>query len=126
MAVVGAWLALTLIIASVATAMPPLRVVCGEVETTVCEDTIAAARTRGLTRPHPLILSASVSAGPAWPAAIGHRATVTFELAGTPGSTTVKLFYDIGGHWGGVVDSGDGRAGRVVVHPGGTGAPPWP
>ena len=34
--------------------------------------------------------------------AVGHRATVTFDLLGVPGPTTVALYYDIGAHWGGV------------------------
>lgn len=104
--VVGAWLALTIILAWVATAVPPLRIECGDVETMVCEGTVTAAQTRGLARPHPLILGASVSRGPAWPTAMGHRATVAFDLAGVPGTTTIRLYYDMGGHWGGVTDKG--------------------
>ena len=57
----------------------------------------------GLPASHPLILSAYVEPGEAThPGESGHRATVTFDLLGVPGPTTVRLFYDVGGHWGGV------------------------
>lgn len=72
-------------------------------DTQVCHDTLSAAQTRGLATSHPLILSAYVEPGEATePGQSGHRATVTFDLLGVPGATTVRLFYDMGGHWGGV------------------------
>jgi len=34
-------------------------------------------------------------------------ATVTFELLGVPGPTSVNLYFDRGAHWGGESDRGD-------------------
>ena len=47
----------------------------------------------------PIICEGGPAAG-----ALGHRATVTFDLLGVPGTTSVRLFLDMGGHWGGDVD----------------------
>ena len=38
------------------------------------------------------------------PGRVGHRATVTFDLLGVPDQISVALYYDIGAHWGGVVN----------------------
>jgi hypothetical protein len=92
------------LLASLASAVAPLRVTCAPaLDGQVCQDTVTAARTRGLAATHPLILSAFVEPGEATdPGESGHRATVTFDLLGVPGPTTIRLFYDVGGHWGGV------------------------
>jgi len=67
---------------------------------------------RGLAAVHPLILEAHVEPGPAAaPQELGHKATVTFTMLGIPGPTTVKLFADVGAHWGGVTDRGAGELG---------------
>ena len=105
-ALAAAWLVLTVLVAAAASAVAPLRVECGELDPTECRATVVASQARGLAQFHPLVLGASVSAGPAWPHAIGQRASVTFDLAGVPGPTTVRLFSDIGGHWGGMADRG--------------------
>jgi hypothetical protein len=71
----------------------------------VRHETVVAALERGLAPLHPLILDASVEPGPASAATeLGHRATVTFAMLGVPGPTEVKLFVDVGGHWGGTPD----------------------
>ncbi len=87
-----------------ASAVKPLSVTCApELDAQVCQDTVAASLSRGLAPFHPLILSALVEPGEATgPGESGHRATVTYDLLGVPGPTTVRLFYDVGGHWGGV------------------------
>lgn len=72
----------------------------------VCHLTIDAALRRGLAPVHPLILAASVEAGPDHASQQGLRDVVTFRLLGVPGPTTVALHYDMGAHWGGVVDRG--------------------
>ena len=73
----------------------------------VCRDTVTAAMERGLAPFHPLVLGALVEPGEtAGTTENGHRATVSFDLLGVPGPTTVRLFYDIGGHWGGVPSRG--------------------
>ena len=66
-----------------------------------CRDVGDAALRRGLSGPHPLILAARVEPGPASSGTYGHRATVTYDLLGVPSATVVRLYYDIGGHWGG-------------------------
>ncbi len=92
------------LLASLASGLAPLRVTCAPaLDGQVCHDTVTAARTRGLAATHSLIVSAFVQPGEATdPGESGHRATVTFDLLGVPGPTTVRLFYDVGGHWGGV------------------------
>jgi hypothetical protein len=73
----------------------------------VRHETVVAALERGLAPLHPLILDASVEPGPASaPAELGQRATVTFVMLGVPGPTRVKLFVDVGAHWGGTPDRG--------------------
>jgi hypothetical protein len=70
-------------------------------------ETVYAALERGLSPLHPLILDAYVEPGPAdEPTELGHRATVTFTMLGIPGPTTVRLYVDVGAHWGGVTDRG--------------------
>jgi hypothetical protein len=73
----------------------------------VRHETVVAALERGLAPLHPLILDASVEPGPASAATeLGHRATVTFAMLGVPGPTQVRLFVDVGTHWGGTPDRG--------------------
>lgn len=90
------------------TAAPPLAVACSPaVAREVCRETIDAARARGLPPVHPLILGARVEPGAAsGEGELGHRATVTFDLLGVPGTTDVRLYFDIGAHWGGRADRG--------------------
>ena len=100
-----AFAALTGILAMLASAVPPLQITCATTLTDqVCHGTVTASLERGLAPFHPLILAAHVDPGSAGPTENGHRATVTFDLLGVPGPTTVRLFYDIGGHWGAVPD----------------------
>ena len=87
----------------------PSRITCavGRLAVQACHETVAAALERGLAPFHPLILAAHVEPGPAAdPSQYGLRASVTFDLLGVPGPTTVRLFYDIGAHWGGAPDRG--------------------
>lgn len=71
----------------------------------VCAETIDAALRKGMPAIHPLLLAAHAEPGPAArPDQSGHRATVTFKLLGTPGPVAVRLFFDAGGHWGGIPD----------------------
>ncbi|MBF6606537.1 MAG: hypothetical protein IVW53_13265 [Chloroflexi bacterium] len=100
---------LTAILAVSASVAQPLRITCaaGGVAGQACDETVTAALERGLAPFHPLILAAHVEPGPAAdPGQNGQRATVIFELLGIPGPTTVRLFSDVGGHWGGVPDRG--------------------
>jgi hypothetical protein len=85
--------------------VPPLRVDCptAGMSIDVCHDSVTASLDRGLPVPHPLILSAAVEPGPD-ASGNGHRATITYDLLGMPSPTVVRLYYDIGGHWGGVAD----------------------
>jgi hypothetical protein len=88
--------------------VPPLRIDCpgGGMTLEACHDTVNATLRRGLTVPHPLIVAAHVEAGPAGPTEMGHRATVTYDLLSMPFPTVIELYYDMGGHWGGVADHG--------------------
>ncbi|MEJ7695101.1 MAG: hypothetical protein WKF78_00165 [Candidatus Limnocylindrales bacterium] len=71
----------------------------------VCLETIDAALRRGLPTVHPLLLAAHAEPGTAANNdQFGHRATVTFDLAGPPGPVSVRLFFDAGAHWGGIPD----------------------
>ncbi len=100
---------LTAILAVSASVAHPLRITCaaGGVAGQACDETVTAALERGLAPFHPLILAAHVEPGPAAdPGQNGQRATVIFELLGVPGPTTIRLFSDVGGHWGGVPDRG--------------------
>jgi len=90
------------------TAFAPLARTCAA---TLSEELCAAAVTatlgRGLPLIHPVILAAHAEPGPAGAAGLGQTATVTFDLLGVPGSTSVRLYLDMGGHWGGAVDRND-------------------
>ena len=101
-------LLLVLLLAAGASSVAPLRVGCAPgLDAVVCERTVVAALERGLAPFHPLILSAFVEPGEVPRSGeVGHRATVTFDLLGVPGPTTVALYYDIGAHWGGVPSRG--------------------
>jgi hypothetical protein len=103
-ATVGGTLLLILLFALGASSIRPLRIGCAPgLDSQVCADTVTASLSRGLAPFHPLILSAYVEPGEVTGAGeSGHRATVTYDLLGVPGPTTVRLFYDVGGHWGGV------------------------
>lgn len=73
-----------------------------------CSETIVAALKKGMPRPHPLLLAAHAEPGPqSRNDQLGHRATVTFDILGVPSPTTVKLFLDIGGRWGGTASRSD-------------------
>lgn len=93
----------------VGTNAAPLSHSCADdLDVTACEGALGAVLRRGLPDLHPLILSAHVEAGPApGPEDLGHRATVAFDLLGVPGSTSIDLYYDRGGHWGGESDRAD-------------------
>ena len=99
-------LGLVALILATGALVPPLR----EMSATLLSpderhETVVAALERGLAPLHPLILDASVEPGPAGTAPeLGHRATVTFSMLGIPGPTRVKLFVDVGAHWGGTPD----------------------
>ena len=97
---------IVVIAAGAATALPLTTSCASSVSDQVCHDTVTAALQRGMPAFHPLILAAHVEPGPAALGQAGHRATVTFDLLGVPGATSVRLFSDIGGHWGGAVDRG--------------------
>lgn len=71
----------------------------------VCVETIDAALRKGLPAVHPLLLAAHAEPGPAArPDQFGHRATVTLTGLGVPGTIQVRMFFDAGGHWGGIAD----------------------
>lgn len=99
---------LAAVIVIVGTSAQPLRETCAAaLRGDVCQETVAAALERGLPQLHPLILAARVDPGPASASSeLGHRATVTFEMLGVPAPTRVKLFVDVGAHWGGSADRG--------------------
>lgn len=91
---------------AIGVAVRPVRQTCDPaLAADVCLETIDAAMRRGLARVHPLLLAAHAAPGPAAGAdQLGHRATVAFAVLGMPGPVSVKLFFDVGGHWGGVAD----------------------
>jgi len=91
------------------TSAAPISRPCAEgMDVAGCEEAVTAVMKRGLPALHPLILSAHVEPGSApGPQDLGHRATVTFELLGVPGPTSVNLYFDRGAHWGGESDRGD-------------------
>lgn len=100
---------LTVVLAIALAAMSPLASTCaaGPFTDQVCGETVTAALERGLAPFHPLILAAHVDPGEATtPGQSGHRATVSFDLLGVPGPTSVRLFYGVGGHWGGAPSRG--------------------
>jgi hypothetical protein len=98
---------------------PPLARTCAApIGETRCAETVTASLSRGLPRLHPLILAAHVEPGPAFSAgALGHRATVTFDLLGVPGATSVRLYLDMGGTWGGEVDRTDAELAVWAIVP---------
>lgn len=95
----------SVLLATILSSTAALHIACGPgLDTATCRATVTAALERGLARSHPLILGAAVAPGEVPEhGRTGHRATVTFDLLGVPGPTTVDLYYDIGAHWGGVV-----------------------
>ena len=100
------WLGLVALILGAGAVLPPIRETSAtSLSPEVRHETVAAALERGLAPLHPLILDASVEPGLASSAPeLGHRATVTFSMLGVPGPTRVKLFVDVGAHWGGTPD----------------------
>lgn len=69
----------------------------------ICLGSIDAALRRGLSPIHPLLIAAHAEPGPAArPDQFGHRATVTFRMLGVGDPAAVRLFFDAGGHWGGI------------------------
>jgi hypothetical protein len=99
-------LGLVALILTVGSLLPPIHETSAtSLSPDVRHETVVAALERGLAPLHPLILDASVEPGPASAAPeLGHRATVTFSMLGVPGPTRVKLFVDVGAHWGGTPD----------------------
>lgn len=105
------WAVLILLIVSGAwvvagAALPPLRQSCDSALTApVCAETIDASLRKGMPPLHPWLLAAHAAPGPAArPDQFGHRATVTFAVFGLPDPVTIRMFFDSGGHWGGIVD----------------------
>jgi hypothetical protein len=97
--VAAAWLALGLV------ARPTDQSCDPTIARDICVETIDAALRKGLPAVHSLLLAAHVEPGPAArPDQFGHRATVTFSLLGVPGTAPVRMFFDAGGHWGGIAD----------------------
>lgn len=83
-----------------------------------CEGAVDAVMRRGMPSLHPLILAAHVEPGSAPGFAdMGHRASVRFDLLGVPGATTIDLYYDAGGHWGGESDRPDDEIAAWTVAP---------
>jgi len=108
-ALVGAWLGLWagVVWMAIASSVAPLRVSCDPaVPVEVCAETADAGLRRGLPRLHPLVTEAHVAPGPAFPDAYGQRATVTYSLPPAP-AVDVRLFFDAGGHWGGIASARD-------------------
>lgn len=92
---------------AIAASFAPLRVTCDPaVPADVCAETADAGLRRGMPRVHPLITGAHVGPGPAFPDGYGHRATVTYALLPGP-AVDVRLFFDAGGHWGGIPSRSD-------------------
>jgi hypothetical protein len=93
---------------SIGAAARPLQQTCDPaLAPDVCLETIDAALRKGMPHVHPLLLAAHAEPGPAaQPDQFGHRATVAFDVLGVPGPTSVRLFFDTGGHWGGIASRG--------------------
>lgn len=91
------------------TTATPLARECGAgMPERACAAAVDAVLARGLPELHPLILAAHVEPGPAAETGdLGLRATVGFDLLGVPDRTLVELYYDQGGHWGGVSERSD-------------------
>lgn len=89
--------------------LPPLRQSCDPALTApVCAATIDASLRKGMPPLHPWLLAAHAAPGPvARPDQFGHRATVSFTVFGVPDPVSVRMFFDAGGHWGGIVDPDD-------------------
>jgi hypothetical protein len=85
---------------------PPIERTCdAALARDACLETIDAALRKGLPAIHPLLLAAYAQPGPAArPDQLGHRATVTFSVLGVPGQIEIRLFFDAGGHWGGIAN----------------------
>jgi hypothetical protein len=96
------------LLVTVSATVHPLQQSCDSALTAeVCLETVDAALRKGMPRLHPLLLAAHVEPGPAArPDQFGHRATVTFEVLAGPGPTSVRMFFDAGGHWGGIASRG--------------------
>jgi hypothetical protein len=103
---VGALAFATALLVVAGTRLAPMSRSCApDLSPAACEAAVAAVLRRGLPALHPLILAARVEPGSAAGAEeLGHRATVTFDLLAVPGSTSVELHSDQGGHWGGRSD----------------------
>ena len=88
--------------------MRPVQQTCdSSLSSEICMGSIDAALRRGLGPLHPLLLSALAEPGPAArPDQFGHRATITFGMLGVGDPASVRLFFDEGGHWGGVANMG--------------------
>ena len=98
---------IALILAAGAVVPPIHETSATSISAEVRHETVVAALERGLAPLHPLILDARVEPGPASAVTeLGHRATVTFLLLGVPGPTQVRLYVDVGAHWGGAPDRG--------------------
>ena len=107
------WLGLVVVLlvagwVAIGAAVRPLKLTCDPVlARDVCLETIDAALRKGMPRVHPPLLAAHAEPGPAArPDQFGHRATVTFDVLGVPGPVSVRLFFDAGGHWGGIASRG--------------------
>jgi hypothetical protein len=97
---------------------PLSRTCADELSVAACEGAVDAVMRRGLPSLHPLILAAHVEPGSAPGFAdMGHRASVSFDLLGVPGATTIDLYYDAGGHWGGESDRPDDEIAAWTVAP---------
>jgi len=97
-----------LLVAIGTSSQPPVPTCAEGMARTACESAVGAVVRRGLPSLHPLILAAHVEPGSAPGFSdMGHRASVRFDLLGVPGVTTIELYYDAGGHWGGESDRPD-------------------
>jgi hypothetical protein len=113
--VVGLLIGLGWVLAS--TVPPPLQQTCDPaLSAGACSETIVAALKKGMPRFHPLLLVAHAEPGPeSRNDQLGHRATVTFDAVGVPRPITVKLYLDMGAHWGGVADPRDGEVALWLI-----------
>jgi hypothetical protein len=103
----------------IGTSSGPLMLTCApQLEPGACTAAVDAVMRRGTPALHPLILSAYVAPGSA-PGAheLGHRATVTYELAALPTSAEVELYFDQGAHWGGHPDPSETMMSAMALEP---------